>query len=318
MPRSKSTRGDSAATAHDEAMLSLRLISVAILAPIVVVIVLLGEPWLSLLIGLLVFLAMVELIALLDAAGFEPPQVLALAACLAVAGGGLIAANQALVGGALADLLRATQPPGLPAVVFAAAVVLLGVAGFTRAEPRKGLLTWAVTSFGVAYVGLLAPYLAIVAHLAPAGGSAATAVGVFGLRSGSAWMLLLLLVVWGYDSGAYLTGRWLGRRRLIDHISPSKTVEGLAGGLIAATIAAGIGAMLVGLDPWQPLVIGPLIGLAAQAGDLAESMVKRAAGRKESGFLVPGHGGILDRIDSFLFAAPILTGYALLVAGFGL
>ncbi len=318
MRRSTSSRSDSAATAHDEAMLSLRLISAGILAPIVVLIVLLGEPWLSLLVGLLVFLAMVELIALLDAAGFEPPQVLALGVGLAVAGAGLIAANQELVGGALADLLRATQPPGLPTVVFAAALVLLGVAGFTRAEPRRGFLTWAITAFGVAYVGLLTPYLAIVAHLAPAGGSASTAVGALGLRSGSAWMLLLLLVVWGYDSGAYLTGRWLGRRRLIDHISPSKTVEGLAGGLIAATVAAGIGAMLVGLDPWQPLVIGPLIGLAAQAGDLAESMVKRAADRKESGFLVPGHGGVLDRIDSFLFAAPVLVGYALLVAGFRL
>jgi len=299
-------------------MLSLRLISAGVLAPIVLLVALLGEPWLSLLVGVLVFLAMVELIGLLDAAGFEPPQVLALAACLVVAGSGLIAANQALVGGLLADLLRATEPPGLPAVAFAAALVLLGVAGFTRAEPRRGFLTWAVTSFGVAYIGLLAPYMAVVAHLAPPGGSAATAVGLIGLRSGSAWMVLLLLVVWGYDSGAYLTGRWLGRRRLIDHISPSKTVEGLAGGLIAATIAAGIGGVLVDLDPWQPLVIGPLIGLAAQAGDLAESMVKRAAGRKESGFLVPGHGGILDRIDSFLFAAPVLAGYALLVAGFRL
>ena len=299
-------------------MLSTRLISAGILAPFVVVIALLGEPWLSLLVGLLVFLAMVELIALLDAGGFEPPQVVGLAVGLVVAGAGLVAANQALVGGPLADLLRATEPPGLPAVAFAAAVVVLGIAGFTRAEPRKGFLTWAVTSFGVAYVGLLAPFIAVVAHLAPAGGSATTPIGWLGLRSGSAWMMLLLLVVWGYDSGAYLTGRWLGRRRLIDHISPSKTVEGLIGGLLAATVAAGIGAALVGLEPWQPLVLGPLIGLAAQAGDLAESMVKRAAGRKESGFLVPGHGGVLDRIDSFLFAAPVLAGYALLIAGFGL
>jgi len=122
--------------------------------------------------------------------------------------------------------------------------------------------------------------------------------------------------VWGYDTGAYLTGRWLGRRRLIDHISPSKTVEGLAGGLVLATLAAGLGAALVGLPPWQPLVLGPLVGLAAQAGDLAESMLKRAAGRKESGFIIPGHGGILDRIDSFLFAAPVLAAWALWVAGF--
>jgi phosphatidate cytidylyltransferase len=299
-------------------MLSTRLISAAVLGPVVIAVVLLGEPWLSLLVGLLVFLAMVELISLLDAAGFEPPQVLALGAGLVVAGAGLVAANQALVGGALADLLRVTTPPGLPTVAYAGAAVVLGVAGFTRADPRKGFLTWAITAFGVAYIGLLAPFIAMVGHLAPAGGSAATPIGQLGLHAGSAWGLLLVLVVWGYDSGAYLTGRWLGRRHLIDHISPSKTVEGLVGGLLAATVAAGIGAALVGLDPWQPLVLGPLIGLAAQAGDLAESLVKRAAGRKESGFLVPGHGGILDRIDSFLFAAPVLVGYALLVAGFGL
>ncbi|MEO8251279.1 MAG: phosphatidate cytidylyltransferase [Chloroflexota bacterium] len=299
-------------------MLATRLISAGILAPIVVLIAIVGEPWLSLLVGLLVFLAMVELIALLDAGGFEPPQVVSLAIGLVVAGAGLVAANQALVGGTLSDLLRATEPPGLATVAFAGAVVLLGVAAFMRAEPRTGFLTWAVTSFGVAYVGLLAPFIAVVAHLAPSGASSSTPIGGLGLHSGSAWLIMLLLVVWGYDSGAYLTGRWLGRRRLIDRISPSKTVEGLVGGLVVGTVAAGIGAWLIGLDPWQPLVIGPLIGLSAQAGDLAESMIKRAAGRKESGFLVPGHGGILDRLDSFLFAAPVLVGYALLVAGFGL
>jgi phosphatidate cytidylyltransferase len=318
MRPSRSSPNVSAATAHDEPMLATRLISAGLLAPIVVVIVLFGEPWVSSLVGLLVFLAMVELIALLDAGGFAPPQVVALAAGLIVAGAGLVAANQALVGGALADMLRATEPLGLPAVTLAAAVVVLGVVGFTRAEPRDGFVTWAITSFGVAYVGLLAPFIVVVAHLAPPGGSATTPIGAVNLNAGTAWMLLLLLVVWGYDSGAYLTGRWLGRRRLIDHISPSKTVEGLVGGLLAATVAAGVGAWLIGLDAWQPLVIGPIIGLAAQAGDLAESMVKRAAGRKESGFLVPGHGGVLDRIDSFLFAAPVLVGYALLIAGFSL
>ena len=82
-----------------------------------------------------------------------------------------------------------------------------------------------------------------------------------------------------------------------------------------ATVAAHVGAVLIGLEPWHPLIIGPVVGIAAQAGDLAESILELAAGRKESGFLVPGHGGVLDRIDSFLFAAPVLAGYALLVAG---
>jgi phosphatidate cytidylyltransferase len=318
MPPSRSSRCASAATAHDEPMLATRLISAGILIPIVVGITLLGEPWLSSVVGLLIFLAMVELIALLDAGGFAPPQVVALGAGLVVGVAGLIAANQALVGGALAEMLRATDPPGMAVVAYASAVLLLGIAGFTRAEPRDGFMTWAVTSFGIAYVGLLAPFIAVVAHLGPPGGSASSPIGALSMHAGSAWMLLLLLVVWGYDSGAYLTGRWLGRRRLISHISPSKTVEGLVGGLLAATAAAGVGAWLIGLDAWQPLLIGPLIGMAAQAGDLAESLVKRAAGRKESGFLVPGHGGVLDRIDSFLFAAPVLVIYALLIAGFGL
>ncbi len=296
-------------------MLRTRLISAAILTPIVIAVALLGEPWLAILVGLVAFLAMVELISLLDAGGFEPPQVLGLACGSVVVGAGLVAANQALVGGMLSDLLHATSTIGLPLVTMGAAVLVLALVGFTRSDPRRGFLTWATTSFGVAYIGLLAPFIALVGHLAPGGGSADTAVGILGLRSGVAWVLMLLLVVWGYDTGAFVTGRWLGRRRLIDHISPSKTVEGLAGGLVFATLAAGIGAALVGLDAWHPLVLGPLMGLVAQAGDLAESMLKRAAGRKESGFLVPGHGGILDRIDSFLFAAPVLAGYALLVAG---
>ena len=299
-------------------MLRTRLISAAILTPIVIAVALLGEPSLGILVGIVAFLAMVELISLLDAGGFEPPQVLGLACGLLVAAAGLVTANRTLVGGILSDLLHATEPIGLPLVTLAGAILLLALAGFTRTDPRRGFLTWTTTSFGVAYVGLLVPFIAVVGHLAPSGGSASTAVGMLGLRSGVAWVLMLLIVVWGYDTGAFVTGRWLGRRRLIDHISPSKTLEGLAGGLVAATVAAGIGSAIVGLEPWHPLVLGPLMGLTAQTGDLAESMLKRAAGRKESGFLVPGHGGVLDRIDSFLFAAPVLVWYALLVAGFRL
>ena len=298
-------------------MLATRVLTAAVLAPLVVAVSVLGEPWLSLLVGLIVFLALVEVLGLLDTAGFAPPQVLMLALGIAVAGATLIAANQAVVGSLLSSLLAATAIPGLPIVTFAAAVLALAVASFTRGDPREGFITWATSTFGVAYVALLAPFVVVVGHLGPADGSAATTVGGLGLRSGSAWMLLMLLVVWGYDTGAYLSGRWLGRRRLIDHVSPSKTLEGLAGGLVTATVAAGIGAWLVGLAPWHPLLIGPFVGLAAQAGDLAESLLKRAAGRKESGFLIPGHGGMLDRIDSFLFAAPALVGYALLVVGAG-
>jgi len=296
-------------------MLRTRVLTAVVLAPIILAIVLLGEPWMSLLIGVAAFLALVELVGLLDAAGHEPPQMLTIVAGMGITAAGLVTTNDESVGGVVSHLVTALDPPGLVAASVVAAILLLGAVGFTRSDPRAGFMTWAMTSFGVAYVGLLLPAIALVAHLAPAGGGPGTAVGPFGLGSGVAWALMLVLVVWGYDTGAYLTGRWLGRRRLVEHISPSKTVEGLAGGLVLATVAAGIGAALIGLEPWHPLIIGPLVGLAAQAGDLAESMLKRAAGRKESGFLVPGHGGILDRVDSFMFAAPVLAGYALLAAG---
>ena len=296
-------------------MLRTRVLSAVVLAPIILAVLLLGEPWVSLLIGVAAFLALVELVALLDAAGHQPPQVLSLIGGMALVSAGLITTNGASVGGAAATLMTVLDPPGLVAATMVAVVLVLGVVSFTRSDPRAGFMTWAMTSFGVAYVGLLLPAIVLVAHLAPAGGTAGTPVGALGIGSGAAWALMLVLVVWGYDTGAYLTGRWLGRRRLLDHISPSKTLEGLAGGMVIATLGAGIGAVLVGLEPWHPLVIGPVVGLAAQAGDLAESMLKRAAGRKESGFLVPGHGGILDRVDSFLFAAPVLAGYALLAAG---
>ena len=296
-------------------MLRTRLLTAAVLAPIIVAIVLLGEPWVSVLVGVAAFLALVELVGLLDAAGHQPPQMLAIVAGMGITAAVLVTTNDEAVGGIVSHLVTALDPPGLVAAALIAAVLLLAAAAFTRPDPRAGFMTWAVTSFGVAYVGLLLPMIVVVAHLAPAGGSPTTAVGPLGLGSGVAWALTLVLVVWSYDTGAYLTGRRLGRRRLVEHISPSKTIEGLVGGLVLATVAAGIGAFLIGLEPWHPLVIGPLVGLAAQVGDLAESMLKRAAGRKESGFLVPGHGGILDRVDSFLFAAPVLAGYALLAAG---
>ena len=298
-------------------MLRTRLLTAAILAPLILGVVLLGEPWLSLLVGVAAFLALVELVALLDAAGYQPPQVLTILAGVALTAAGLVAVNRDSAGGVLATLLSALDPPGLVAATLVAAMLLLAIAAFMRSDPRDGFITWAMSSFGIAYVGLLLPAIALVAHLAPQGGSSATPVGMLDLSSGVAWTLTLVLVVWGYDTGAYLIGRMIGRTRLVDHISPSKTIEGLAGGLVAATIAAGIGAALVGLEPWHPLLLGPVVGMAAQAGDLAESLLKRAAGRKESGFLVPGHGGILDRVDSFLFAAPVLAGYALLVAGRG-
>lgn len=294
-------------------MLLTRILTALVLGPIVIAAAILGEPWLSMLLGLVLVLAVTELIGLLAAAGFQPPRAPVAATGVAIGAAGLVAANQSDASGVLSELLRTTSAPGLVALAVAISWVVLGIACLARPDPRDGFLSWATASFGIVYVGVLLPTMALVGHLAPADGSAGTVVGALDLRSGAAWVLTLIAIVWGYDTGAYVSGRLVGRRKLIDHVSPSKTVEGLVGGLVLATLAAGLGTWLLGIEPFHALLIGPVVGMAAQGGDLAESLLKRAAGRKESGFLIPGHGGILDRIDSFLFAAPAVLVYALLL-----
>ena len=209
---------------------------------------------------------------------------------------------------ALTVVLDATFPgvlEGSGLLLMAVGIVLIAVAAFARPNPRDGLVTWMATVFGALYVGLLA-FVIRLGHSAPAVPDGAP-LEVLGAERG--WILLLLLAVWSYDTGAFLLGRQFGRERFLTHISPSKTYAGLIGGLAAATVVVGLLLWGLGQSPIHALLLGPLVGLAAQAGDLAESMLKRAANAKDSGALIPGHGGMLDRVDSFLFAAPVITLY---------
>jgi phosphatidate cytidylyltransferase len=137
---------------------------------------------------------------------------------------------------------------------------------------------------------------------------------LFGLQldNGRIALLFLVLTVWTLDSGAYLSGRTFPRGRMAPHISPNKTWTGAIGGTVAAVVVATILWWGTGDSPVVGAILGFVIAVTAQAGDLAESMLKRAAGQKDSGRLIPGHGGFLDRVDSFLFAAPAM--YAALVA----
>lgn len=116
-------------------------------------------------------------------------------------------------------------------------------------------------------------------------------------------LLLAVLVTWMTDTGAYLVGRSIGRRKLIPRVSPNKTVEGAAGGLAAAMVTSMLCTWAFGLDiaPALAALVGLGLGTIGMLGDLAESMLKRHAGVKDSGSLIPGHGGVLDRIDAMLF-----------------
>jgi len=161
------------------------------------------------------------------------------------------------------------------------------------------------TIFGALYVSLLAFLIRLGMAAPPVPGDAP--LSVLGPERG--WVLLLILAVWSYDTGAFLVGKNIGRTHFLTHISPAKTVEGVVGGVVASSLVVALMLWALGQDPRHAIVLGPLTALAAQAGDLAESVIKRAAGAKDSGTLIPGHGGMLDRVDSFLFAAPIMTLY---------
>lgn len=125
---------------------------------------------------------------------------------------------------------------------------------------------------------------------------------------GLAVVLWVFLVTWATDIGAYLVGRSFGRRKLAPALSPNKTLEGLYGGIAAAALVAGAWVTAVGL-PTTLLLLAPLFAVAAQAGDLFESGMKRRAGVKDSGDWLPGHGGFLDRLDGFVPVA-VLTAAA--------
>ncbi|MEO5340083.1 MAG: phosphatidate cytidylyltransferase [Magnetococcus sp. MYC-9] len=128
----------------------------------------------------------------------------------------------------------------------------------------------------------------------------------------------LLLMIWATDVGAFFAGRRWGERKLAPHISPGKTVAGFWGGVVLASVVGGGMAHGFSLpyDGLEATLLGAALSVVGQMGDLAESMLKREAGVKDSGQLIPGHGGALDRLDSLLFAAPVyyifLWGYALI------
>jgi phosphatidate cytidylyltransferase len=174
----------------------------------------------------------------------------------------------------------------LAAVLAAGSLTLAGGPPSATTIARAGLML-----MGPLYVGV------------PLG-----AVASIRLTSGAGPVVLLILIVAASDSAQYYTGRMLGRRKLAPAVSPAKTVEGAIGGLVIATIAGAVaGPRLSHIASLTPPV-GALIGLFVSAfgivGDLFESLLKRSAGVKDSSALIPGHGGVLDRVDSYLFAAP--------------
>ena len=274
-------------------MLRDRVRSAAILVPPLLLALWLGGGWVLLVVGAATALGAREAFRLLTAAGLSSMPLLGIVLAIVIA---------------LGDSVK-VLPGGSGILLAGVGVVLIGVGALTRLDPREGLVIFATTTFGALYVGLLG----FVARLASTDAFVDQAALLGWLGPARAWIVALVLVVWAYDTAAYFAGRRFGPRPFMHHISPSKTVEGVVGGAIAATVVGAVLTLAFGRPVLAGAVFGLTVGAAAQAGDLAESMLKRAAGAKESGRLIPGHGGLLDRIDSFLFAAPIAFFYVVTV-----
>ncbi|HLV25107.1 MAG TPA: phosphatidate cytidylyltransferase [Gemmatimonadales bacterium] len=273
--------------------LTLRVLFAVIAAPVTILIIFLGDAWLASLLGIAAALASWELYRMAGHTGVRP---------IAGAGIALSAAVPLVVHG---HFLRVLNVP-----LSALALVMLGllaIAIWARGVEGHPLAATAITVFGVLYIGgMLSFAYALRYHR--------FSVDALG---GTALVMLPVLLTWGSDIGAYFVGRTFGRRKLIPAVSPGKTVEGAIGGLVTTMLLAlAIGRFVLpevaslGFTTAGALLFGALISVAAQVGDLAESLLKREAGVKDSSHLVPGHGGVFDRLDSLLFTLPL--GYFLI------
>jgi phosphatidate cytidylyltransferase len=277
--------------------LAFRVVSGAAVAAVAVAAVWFGPPWLTLL-GLLGgSIAIFETYGLAPAGAGRLPLALGVVAVLAL----LLTAEAA---SGKADYLTAS---GIVLAVWTLVAALWFIACYSGERPVAAFL---LLLLGPVYAGFMLGHGLAIYDIASSLGGAE--------NLGRNWLLFTLAGTSASDTGAYAVGRLIGRHRMAPRVSPGKTWEGVAGGFAASVGAMlAVGALLgLGVDLWEYAVVSLVVAIVAQAGDLAESSMKRAANVKDSGSIMPGHGGLLDRIDSILFALPAV--YYLLAMGFGL
>lgn len=262
-------------------MLRTRVLTAVIAIPIVFAMAYLGGWWFYLPLGALLLLGGHEFCALMRSAGYNPSE----PACL-----GLVAA-----------LLIDSILPGYRIGRFAlvATIAIEATRHIIRNQTKGFLVNWALMLAGALYVGGLGSHF----------------IALRALPGGLGWLALAVIPTWVCDSAAYFVGTSRGRQGFFTAISPHKTWEGFIGGWLSGAIAAVAAGLFLKLTLAQAIVLGLVLPLAATFGDLAESLLKRQVGAKDSGTFFPGHGGVLDRADSLLFVVPLVYYYLIWVVG---
>ena len=267
--------------------LTRRIIFAVIAAPASVAIVYWGDWALAIVLSVLAALAAWEFFRMARETGALPlePAGIALAALLPIA---VHAQRLGLY------TLSLTAIVAMALVLFASTIWLRGPTG-------KPVSSVSITAFGVLYAGVFSYIYALRYHDYAVGGAAGTAL-----------VFLPIFLTWTTDVGAYAFGRMFGRKKLIPSVSPGKTVEGAVGGLGLTIVICLLYVRFIlmpyaqlGLTIQGAVLFAIVVSVAAQTGDLAESLLKREAGVKDSSSILPGHGGILDRFDALLFVMPI-------------
>jgi phosphatidate cytidylyltransferase len=215
-----------------------------------------------------------------------------------------------LVAVALFVFSARTYGPKTIGAIFPAVLTLLLVLSFCVEiirHKRSPLINVGATVFGAIYVGWLIMHLVVLRGI-----EGTITVGPYTNEAGAWLVMFTFLATWASDTGAYFLGRAFGRTKIAPTLSPNKTVEGSIGGFVGAVMLS-IGAGTVIHLPWyHALALGVIFGVVSQLGDLSESAIKREIGIKDFGNVMPGHGGILDRFDSMLFAGPAMYYYVVL------
>jgi len=263
--------------------------------PIVVILAWLGGWWIFALLVLITLLGIYEFYRMLLHVGYHPVMWMSLGLSLLF-----------LLAAMFSHWRLLLLETGLSASLLVTFPVL-----FARKEHDGSLVDWALTVAIPIYLGWPLSLFLLLRGFQPGWPFAHAPWWV--LPRGLWWVLIVLFGVWGSDTGAFFTGRLIGRHKLAPHISPGKTWEGLFGGFVLGTTATIVFSIPLGIPWYLAITLGALISIAAVLGDLAESLIKRQTHVKDSGNLFPGHGGVLDRVDSLLFAVMVVYFFSLCV-----